>query len=394
MEKMTLRDIDVQGKRVFVRVDFNVPFNEEGEVADDTRIRAALPTIGYLIDRGARVILASHLGRPKGKPDPRFSLRPVAGRLSALLGREVGFAGDCVGPAAQDSVRAMSDGDVTVLENLRFHPEEEVNDPEFAGAMASLADVYVNDAFGTAHRAHASTAGIPAHIPAVAGFLLEKELTSLGMLVSEPAPPFVAIVGGAKIADKIGVLERLMARADCLIIGGGMANTFLAAQGKDMAQSLVETDRLDVARGLLEKVAREKMDLLLPVDLVAAPSRDQADRREIVDTDSVPEGWMALDIGPRSVELFGKRIREAKTVFWNGPMGLFEVSGFDAGTQGVAEATAESDGVTIIGGGDTVRAINQAGLADRVTHLSTGGGASLKMVEGKKLPGVEALNSR
>ncbi|MBU4533417.1 MAG: phosphoglycerate kinase [Eubacteriales bacterium] len=394
MEKMTLRDIDVQGKRVFVRVDFNVPFNEEGEVADDTRIRAALPTIGYLIDRGARVILASHLGRPKGKPDPRFSLRPVAGRLSALLGREVGFAGDCVGPAAQDSVRAMSDGDVTVLENLRFHPEEEVNDPEFAGAMASLADVYVNDAFGTAHRAHASTAGIPAHIPAVAGFLLEKELTSLGMLVSEPAPPFVAIVGGAKISDKIGVLERLMARADCLIIGGGMANTFLAAQGKDMAQSLVETDRLDVARGLLEKVAREKMDLLLPVDLVAAPSRDQADRREIVDTDSVPEGWMALDIGPRSVELFGKRIREAKTVFWNGPMGLFEVSGFDAGTQGVAEATAESDGVTIIGGGDTVRAINQAGLADRVTHLSTGGGASLKMVEGKKLPGVEALNSR
>jgi len=394
VEKMTLRDIDVRGKRVFVRVDFNVPLNEDGEVADDTRIRAALPTISFLTEHGARVILASHLGRPKGKPDLRFSLRPVAGRLSALLGREVRFAGDCVGPAARESVGAMSDGDVTLLENVRFYPEEEANDPEFAGEMASLADVYVNDAFGTAHRAHASTAGIAAYIPAVAGFLLEKELASLGMLVVNPERPFMAIVGGAKISDKIGVLERLMSRADCLIIGGGMANTLLAAQGKDLANSLVESDRLDVARGLLEKAAREQVDLLLPLDLVVAPATDVPDRRQTVDPDSVPEGWMALDIGSRSVELFGKRISKAKTIFWNGPMGLFEVAGFDTGTLGVATAVANSDGIRIIGGGDTVRAVNQAGLADRMTHLSTGGGASLKMVEGKKLPGVEALRDK
>lgn len=393
MTKMTLRDIDVRGKRVFVRVDFNVPL-EDGRVADDTRIRAALPTINCLIEKGARVILASHLGRPKGKPDPKFSLRPVAARLSELLGRKVKFAEDCVGSAANDAVGAMADGDVTLLENVRFHPEEQANDPEFAKQMASLADVYVNDAFGTAHRAHASTAGIAAHLPAVAGFLLEKELKALGVLLADPQRPFAAVVGGAKISDKIGVLEQLMTKADCLIIGGGMANTFLAAQGKDLGNSLVEYDRLETARELLQKAEREKVNLVLPVDLVAAPATDAADQRKTVGVDEVPSGWMALDIGTRTVELFASRIKEAKTVFWNGPMGLFEVDGFDAGTIGVAHALAESGAVSIIGGGDTVRAVNKAGVAEKMTHMSTGGGASLKLVEGKKLPGVEALNER
>ncbi len=390
MTKMTVRDINVRGKRVFVRVDFNVPL-DDGRVADDTRIRAALPTINFLTERGARVILASHLGRPKGKPDPKFSLRPVAARLSEMLGREVRFAEDCVGSPANDAVGAMADGDVTLLENVRFHPEEQANDPEFAKQMASLADVYVNDAFGTAHRAHASTAGIAAHLPAVAGFLLEKELKALGVLLADPQRPFAAVVGGAKISDKIGVLEQLMNKADCLIIGGGMANTFLAAQGKDLGNSLVEYDRLETARELLQKAESEKVNLVLPVDLVAAPATDAADQRKTVGVDEVPSGWMALDIGARTVELFASRIKEAKTVFWNGPMGLFEVDGFDAGTIGVAHALAESGAVSIIGGGDTVRAVNKAGVAEKMTHMSTGGGASLKLVEGKKLPGVEAL---
>lgn len=391
---MTLRDIDPAGKRVLVRVDFNVPFDDAGRVADDTRIRAALPTINYLLEKGAGVILVSHLGRPKGKPDPKFSLRPVAARLSALLGRKVRFAEDCAGPAARDAVGAMAAGEVTLLENVRFHPEEEANDPEFARQMAALADIFVNDAFGTAHRAHASTSGIAAYVPAVAGFLLEKELRSLGVLLADPARPFAAVVGGAKISDKIGVLEQLMSRADCLIVGGGMANTFLAAQGKDLGNSLVEYDRLDVGRRLLEKAAREKVDLVLPVDLVAAPGVDAADQKRTVGLDGVPAGWMALDIGPRTLEIFAARVRAAKTVFWNGPMGLFEVPGFEAGTLGLARALAESDAVGIIGGGDTVRAVNRAGVADKVTHMSTGGGASLRLVEGKKLPGVEALRER
>lgn len=391
MNKKTLRDIDPRGKRVLVRVDFNVPLDATGEVADDTRIRAALPTIEFLLEKGAGVILASHLGRPKGKPDPQFSLRPVAARLSELLGRKVQFAGDCAGPAAKKAVGAMSDGDVTLLENVRFHPEEEANDPDFAKEMASLADIFVNDAFGTAHRAHASTTGIAAHIPAVAGFLLEKELESLGALLEDPARPFAAVVGGAKISDKIGVLEQLMSRADCLIVGGGMANTFLAAQGKDLGNSLVEYDRLDIARRLLEKAEREKVDFVLPVDLVAAPAVDSADERKMVGLDDVPTAWMALDIGAKTLDLFASRVKKAKTIFWNGPPGLFEVPGFDAGTLGLARAVAASGAVSIIGGGDTVRAVNKAGVADKVTHMSTGGGASLMLVEGKKLPGVEAL---
>lgn len=393
MKKKTLRDVEVKGKKVFVRVDFNVPFDEQGNVADDTRIRAVLPTIQYLLVRGAAVVLASHLGRPKGKRDERFSLRPVARRLGELLGREVYFSALTVGPEAEGAAGRLLPGDVLLLENVRFYPEEEQNDPGFAAQLAALADLYVNDAFGTAHRAHASTVGIAAHLPAVAGFLMEKELESLGLLLAKPERPFLAVIGGAKISDKIGVLERLLAKADALLIGGGMANTFLAARGHDLQASLVEADRLDVAARLLDK-AGDGERLILPVDLVVAPDRERSEERVTVPVNRIPAGWAAFDIGDRTRDLFEEKLRGARTIFWNGPVGLFEVPGFDAGTLSLARAIAAADAVTIIGGGDTIAALKRAGVAEKVTHASTGGGASLKLLEGRELPGVAVLQDR
>ena len=393
MAKKTLRDVEIKGKKVFVRVDFNVPIDQQGNVTDDTRIRAALPTIEYLLVRGASVILASHLGRPKGRPDGRFTLRPVALKLGELLGREVLFAADAVGPETEAAAARLVPGDVLLLENVRFYPEEERNDPVFASKLAALADLYVNDAFGTAHRAHASTVGITAHLPAVAGFLMEKELETLGRLLSDPERPFVAVIGGAKISDKIGVLERLIEKADCLLIGGGMANTFLAAKGYNLQASLVETDKLDVARNLLTKAGVGDR-VVLPVDLVVAPELGRPDARADVPVDRIPAGWGAFDIGAQTLNLFTKKLQTARTIFWNGPVGLFEVVGFDTGTLELAERIAAADATTVIGGGDTIAALKRAGVADKVTHASTGGGASLKLLEGRELPGVTALQDR
>jgi 3-phosphoglycerate kinase len=391
MNKKTLRDIDVSGKRVLVRVDFNVPL-ENGTVTDDTRIRAALPTIQYLIDHQARVILCSHLGRPKGKPDPKYSLAPAAERLSQLLHRPVRMAPDCIGPAVADLVKAMRPGDVVLLENLRFHREEEANDAVFARALASLAEVYVDDAFGSAHRAHASTAGVAAALPAAAGFLMERELNFLGQALADPARPFVAIMGGAKVSDKIAVVDNLLSKVDALLIGGGMANTFLKAQGKNVGDSLVENDKLDVAKDLLRRGGPK---LVLPVDVIVADQFDINAQRQTVDAGAVPAGWRILDMGPRTIALFKQRLQGAKTVVWNGPMGVFEMAPFAAGTFAVAQALAELPGATtIIGGGDSAAAVEQAGLAERMTHISTGGGASLEFLEGKELPGVAVLQDK
>jgi len=387
MNKKTIRDIPVGGKRVLVRVDFNVPL-AEGRVADDTRIQAALPTIQYLLDRGARVILMSHLGRPKGQVREELRMGPVGEHLAGLLGRPVKALTDCVGPDVVAAVAAMKDGEVILLENLRFHPEERANEPDFARELASLADVYVNDAFGTAHRAHASTAGVPEYLPAVAGLLMEKELDFLGKALESPEHPYVAILGGAKISDKIGVVQSLLQQADALLIGGGMANTFLKAQGFEVGDSLVEDDSLGVARELLAQAGDR---LRLPVDVVIADAFSADAQRQVVLADQVPAGWRILDIGPQTVERFGEIIEQAKTLFWNGPMGVFEFPRFAGGTFAVARLVAESPGITIIGGGDSVAAVNQAGVADRISHISTGGGASLEFLEGKLLPGVAAL---
>jgi len=387
MNKKTIRDIPVGGKRVLVRVDFNVPL-AEGRVADDTRIQAALPTIQYLLDRGARVILMSHLGRPKGQVREELRMGPVGEHLAGLLGRPVKALSDCVGPDVVAAVAAMKDGEVILLENLRFHPEERANEPDFARELASLADVYVNDAFGTAHRAHASTAGVPEYLPAVAGLLMEKELDFLGKALESPEHPYVAILGGAKISDKIGVVQSLLQQADALLIGGGMANTFLKAQGFEVGDSLVEDDSLGVARELLAQAGDR---LRLPVDVVIADAFSADAQRQVVLADQVPAGWRILDIGPQTVERFGEIIEQAKTLFWNGPMGVFEFPRFAGGTFAVARLVAESPGITIIGGGDSVAAVNQAGVADRISHISTGGGASLEFLEGKLLPGVAAL---
>ena len=385
--KKTIRDIDVNGKKVLVRVDFNVPL-KDGVVGDDTRIRAALPTIQYLLDNGAAVILCSHLGRPKGGPDPKYSLKPVAEHLAGLLKKTVKFAPDCIGPEAEAGAGPLQAGEVLVLENTRFHPEEEQNGMEMAAQLASLADLFVNDAFGTAHRAHASTEGVTHFKPGVAGFLLEKEIKYLGQAVTDPGRPFVAILGGAKISDKIGVINNLLTKADAVLIGGGMANTFLKAQGYFMADSLVEDDAMPVARELLDKSTGK---LHLPVDMVLADRFDAeaASRTEVVG--NVPEGWRILDIGPETVKAFRAVISEAATVVWNGPMGVFEFPQFAKGTFGVAQAVADSKAVSIIGGGESVAAIQQSGLADQITHISTGGGASLEMLEGLELPGVAAL---
>jgi phosphoglycerate kinase len=389
-DKKLVTDIDVQGKRVLARVDFNVPI-KDGAVADDTRIRAALPTIEYLLDHGAAVILCSHLGRPKGGPDPAFSMRPTADRLGELIDAPVSFAEDCIGPEAEASAQSLEPGEVLVLENTRFHAGEKKNDPEMARQLASLADVYVNDAFGSAHRAHASTEGVARYLPAVGGFLMEKEIEYLGNAIEDPEKPFIAILGGAKVSDKIGVIRNLLKVADSVLIGGGMANTFFKAQGYPVGDSLVEEDVLDTARQLLEQAGPR---LRLPVDVVIADRFEEGAERKVMSMGPVPEGWRIMDIGPESVGAYAKVIKGAATVVWNGPMGVFEFPNFAQGTFGVAKAVAESDAISIIGGGDSVAAINRSGLADQITHMSTGGGASLEMLEGKTLPGLAALQDK
>jgi phosphoglycerate kinase len=389
-KKKSVVDLDVKGKKVLVRVDFNVPV-KEGVVGDDTRIRAAIPTIKYLLDNGAAVILASHLGRPKGGPEQKYSLKPVADYLRKLLGKTVAFAEDCIGKMASDAAAAIKPGEVLVLENTRFHSEEEANDQTMAKALASLADLYVNDAFGTAHRAHASTEGVARYLPAAAGFLLEKEIQYLGQAVAEPKRPFVAILGGAKISDKIGVIKNLLVKADTILIGGGMANTFFKAQGLDVADSLVEDSALDTAKDLLAAASGK---LRLPVDMVIADKFDENANYKTIATANVPEGWRILDIGPKTVAEYEKVVKSAGTIVWNGPMGVFEFANFAKGTFGVAQAVAASDAISVIGGGESVAAIQQSGLADKITHISTGGGASLEMLEGLVLPGVAALQDK
>jgi phosphoglycerate kinase len=388
--KKTIRDVDFKDKRVLVRVDFNVPM-KEGAVSDDTRIRAAIPTIQYLLDKGAAVILCSHLGRPKGGPDMAFTLRPVAEYLGKLMGMDVMFAEDCVGPAAEKAAKELKFGEILLLENTRFHPEEEKNDLELAQQMASLADIYVNDAFGTAHRAHSSTEGVARYLPGVAGFLMEKEIKYLGEAVANPKRPFVAILGGAKISDKIGVIKNLLAKADVILIGGGMANTFFKAQGYPVADSLVEEEALETARELLKS---GNTKLRLPVDVAIGDKFDAESQKKIIQAGPVPEGWRILDIGPDTVEAYGKVIKTAGTVVWNGPMGVFEFPKFAEGTFAIAREIAASNAVSVIGGGESVSAVQKSGVADKITHISTGGGASLEMLEGLELPGLAALQDK
>jgi phosphoglycerate kinase len=388
--KKMVTDLDVEGKKVIVRVDFNVPI-KEGKIKDDTRITAALPTINYLLDHGASVILMSHLGRPKTKEDLQYSLKPVADHLATLVNAPVKFAADCRGEIAKEASANLKPGEVLVLENTRFYPEESKNDLEMSKDLASLADLYVNDAFGSAHRAHSSTAGIADYLPAAAGFLMEKEIKYLGNAIADPVRPFVAILGGAKISDKIGVIENLLKTADRILIGGGMANTFLKAQGYEMADSLVEVEVLDTAKDLLSR-ADDK--IILPIDMVLGNAFDADAEMKTIALGDVPAGWRLLDIGPLTVQLFGDVILNAGTVVWNGPMGVFEFPRFAEGTFGVARAVANSQAVSIIGGGDSVSAINQSGLSDKITHISTGGGASLEMLEGLELPGLAVLNDK
>jgi len=392
--KRTIRDVDPSGKKVLVRVDFNVPL-ADGAVADDTRIRAALPTITYLLERGAAIALCSHLGRPKG-PEPKQSLRPVARRLGELLGRELPLLPDSVGPAVRDVVGKLRPGEVVLLENVRFHPEEEKNDLAFAKELARGYDLYVNDAFGAAHRAHASTEGVARILPAYAGLLLEKELLALGGLVESPQRPFLAIIGGAKVSTKIDVLRALLARVDALAIGGGMANTFLLATGCKIGRSLAEPDRAGEASAILDDAKAQGKRVLLPDDVLCAPSGDDdgARRATVKKVDDVPDDQSIVDVGPRTIELYATEIRRAKTIFWNGPLGVFEIPTFATGTKRVAELLAASGAVTVVGGGESVQAVEELGLADRMTHVSTGGGASLELIEGKTLPGVAAIPDR
>jgi phosphoglycerate kinase len=394
MKKATVRNIDVRGKRVLERVDFNVPEDESGHITDDTRIRASLPTIQYLLDHGASVVLMSHLGRPKGKVDEKYSLRPVAQRLSELLGRPVQFAPDCIGPEVSALVNALQPGQVALLENLRFHPEEEADDEDFARQLSQLGNVYVNDAFGTAHRAHASTEGVAHYLPAVAGFLMEKELDFLGNTLENPRRPFVAIAGGAKVSDKIAVLDRLIDAADAILIGGGMANTFFRANGLFVGDSLVEEEKLDEARRLMAKAEASSKRFVLPFDVVVA-DRFAADADHVLTTpDHVPEGWRILDVGPQTLVAFGDVLSDAQTIIWNGTMGVAEFPAFAQGTNaliGLLVERTEEGATTVIGGGDSAAAVEAAGAADHVTHVSTGGGASLEFLEGRVLPGVAAL---
>ena len=391
MNKKTIEDIDVKGKKVIVRVDFNVPLDENRKITDDKRIVGALPTIKYLVDNGAKTILVSHLGRPKDGFEEKYSMKPTAERLSELLGKEVIMAKDVIGEDAKAKAAALKDGEVLMLENVRFHKEETKNDPAFAKELASMAEIYVNDAFGTAHRAHASTAGLADYLPAVCGYLIQKEIEIMGKALSNPERPFVAILGGAKVSDKIAVIENLIDKVDTLIIGGGMAYTFFKAKGYNIGTSICEDDKVELAKSLLEKAQSKGVKLLLPVDNVVGLEFKNDTEFKVVASDSIPDGWMGLDIGPKTIEAYAAEIKNAKTVVWNGPMGVFEFPNFEKGTKEVARAVAESGSTSIIGGGDSAAAIEQLGFADKITHISTGGGASLEFLEGKVLPGIDVL---
>ncbi|MBL8072323.1 MAG: phosphoglycerate kinase [Nitrospira sp.] len=395
MRKRIIEDVQLRGKRVIIRADYNVPLDDSLQITDDTRIRSTLPTINRAVDEGAKVILCSHLGRPKGRFDPKFSLAPVAKRLQRLLGKEVIFAPDCIGAAVEGLVAKMQPGDVMLLENLRFHPEEEKNDDGFSKALASLADVYINDAFGAAHRAHASTVGITKYIPeAAAGYLLKKEIEYLEGAVENPVRPFVAILGGAKVSGKIGVIENLGKKVDKVIIGGGMAFTFLKAMGLEIGQSLVENDMLDFAKGVQDHAFSSGVKFYLPVDCVVAASREPGAETKIVPVQEIPKGWYGLDIGPASVKLFSEAVQDAKTILWNGPMGMFEIDAFARGTLAMAHSVANAYALTIVGGGETALAIHRAGESESISFISTGGGAALELLEGKTLPGLAALPNR
>lgn len=392
LRKQTIDDLDLRGKRVIIRADFNVPLDDALQITDDTRIRSTLPTINRAVDEGAKVILCSHLGRPKGGPDPRYSLAPVAKRLQRLLGKDVAFTQDCIGPTVEAAVAKMKPGDVLLLENLRFHPEEEKNDDGFARQLASLGDAYVNDAFGAAHRAHASIVGIPKYIKdAGSGYLLKKEVEYLEGAVADPMRPFVAILGGAKVSGKIGVIENLGKRVDKVIIGGGMAFTFIKAMGLEIGNSLVEDDMLDFASGVQEHAISRGVKFYLPVDCVVAASRELSAETKVVPVQEIPKGWYALDIGPASVKLFSEAVQNAKTILWNGPMGVFEIDAFSRGTLAMAHSVANAYALTVVGGGDTAHAVHRAGESESMSFISTGGGAALQLLEGKALPGLTAL---
>ncbi len=394
MNKKTVRDIDVKGKRVLVRCDFNVPYDENRVITDNRRIVAALPTIKYLIENNAKIILCSHLGRPKGEVKPEFSLDIVAKELSRLLGKEVVLAKDVVGEDAKAKAAALKEGDVMLLENVRFEPGEEKNDENLSKEFASLAEVYVNDAFGTAHRAHSSTTGVASYLPAVSGFLIEKELNFMGSALENPERPFMAILGGRKVSDKIGVIESLLEKVDVLMIGGAMAYTFFRAMGYTVGNSICEEDKLDLAKELMEKAKAKGVKFMLPIDTKVGKEFSKDTESKVVKFSEIPDGWEGFDIGPETIELYSKELKNAKTVIWNGPVGLFEFDQFAVGTNSIAKILADLDAVTIVGGGDSAAAIEKAGLAEKFTHISTGGGASLEFLEGKKLPGIEALQDK
>ncbi|MGL5269150.1 MAG: phosphoglycerate kinase [Selenomonadaceae bacterium] len=391
MNKKTIKDIDVNGKKVFIRVDYNVPMDENLNITNDKRITATLPTLNYLLEQNAAIILACHLGRPKGERVAKFSVKPVAARLSELLGREVKFAEDCVGEVAEKAAAALKPGEVLLLENLRYHSEEEKNDPTFSKQLASLADVAVNDAFGVSHRAHASVEGITKHVEMVAGFLMEKEIKFIGQTLANPEHPFVAIIGGAKVSDKIGVIDNMIDKVDTIIIGGGMANTFNAAKGYGVGKSLCETDKFELALSLLKKAEAKGVKVVLPVDVVIADKFAADANTKIVPVDQIDPEWMSLDSGPETTELYQAALKDAKTVVWNGPMGVFEFDAFAKGTEAVAKAVADSAAISIVGGGDSISALKKTGLSDKITHISTGGGATLEFLEGKVLPGIAAI---
>ncbi len=393
-KKRTIEDLDVGGKKVLVRVDFNVPIDGEGNITDDRRIKEALPTITYLSNKGAKVILMSHLGRPKGKFNPDFSLAPVSRRLSELLGIEIIFAKDVIGEDAISKANALGAGEIMLLENVRFHSEEEKNETQFAKRLSSLGEIFVNDAFGTAHRAHASTAGVAEYLPSAIGFLIKKELSFMGEAISNPEKPFVAILGGAKVSDKIGVIKNLMEKVDTLLVGGGMAYTFFRAMGREIGKSIVEDDKIELAANILKEAESKSVKILLPVDTVVAFEFKEDTDYLTVDSDKIPADYMGMDIGEKTRDIYSQVIENAKTVIWNGPMGVFEMKPFAKGTYALAEAMSKVDGVTIIGGGDSAAAIEQLGFADKMTHISTGGGASLEFLEGKVLPGIDAVDER
>ena len=395
MEKKTIRDIDVTGKRVLVRVDLNVPMDEKtGAILDDTRIKAIVPTVSYLIDKKARIILCSHLGRPNGKVVESMRLTPIAQRLSSIIGKPVATTRDCIGPEVEKAAASLKDGELLLIENLRFHPEEEKNDAEFSKALAKLADIYVNDAFGTAHRAHASTEGVARYLPAVAGFLMEKEIGTMGKALSNPSRPFASIIGGAKISDKIGVLDNILEKVNILLIGGGMVATFLKAMNYEVGKSSVESDKLDLAKKLMDKAKTKNVKLLLPLDVVVADKSAADAKSKTVPIDKVPDDWFIMDIGHKTIDVFEGELKQCKTIIWNGPMGIFEYPKFSRGTASIAKTLAGLKATTIIGGGSTAEAVEEMGLANKMTHVSTGGGASLEFLEGKSLPGVAALQDK